>query len=223
MSAVEDTRHEIKMYSDYKSPYAWLAFDPVFALEERYNVRVRWIPFQLRLKGKGQRSEYSEYKVKYSYMDVRRCAKERGFWIRGPLKIFDTRPALIGGLFAEKQGRLMEYSREAYRLFFLREFAADEPDAVARLLTSVNMSEAAYRDYYAGAGQQDYEDCQQEATTDHIFGVPMMLFKGEPFWGQDRLSHLEKRLEEAGLALQNKAGVIDPRASVKAGGAGAVT
>jgi 2-hydroxychromene-2-carboxylate isomerase len=220
MSAVEDTRHEIKMYSDYKSPYAWLAFDPAFALEERYNVRVRWIPFQLRLKGKGQRSEYSEYKVKYSYMDVRRCAKERGFWIRGPLKIFDTKPALIGGLFAEKQGRLKEYSREAYRLFFLREFAADEPDAVARLLASLNMSEAAYRDYYVGAGQQDYEDCQQEATTDHIFGVPIMLFNGEPFWGQDRLGYLEKRLQEAGLALHNDTGAMNARAPVV--GAGAV-
>lgn len=103
-------RKEIKMYSDYKSPYAWLAFDPGFALQERYRVRVRWIPFQLRLKGKGQRSEYSEYKVRYSYMDARRCGKSRGFHIRGPLKIYDTMPALIGGLFADKHGRLMDYA-----------------------------------------------------------------------------------------------------------------
>jgi len=38
----------------------------VMALEERFNVRVRWIPFQLRVKGKGERSVYSEYKVKYA-------------------------------------------------------------------------------------------------------------------------------------------------------------
>ena len=43
------------MYSDYKSPYAFLAFEPAYALEERYNVRIKWRPFQLRLKGKGQR------------------------------------------------------------------------------------------------------------------------------------------------------------------------
>ena len=29
---------EIKMYSDFKSPYAWIAFDPAFALEEKFNV-----------------------------------------------------------------------------------------------------------------------------------------------------------------------------------------
>jgi 2-hydroxychromene-2-carboxylate isomerase len=62
---------EVKMYSDFKSPYAYLAFDPGMALGQRFDVRVRWIPFQLRLKGKGERSVYSEYKVKYSYMDAR--------------------------------------------------------------------------------------------------------------------------------------------------------
>jgi len=49
---------EVKMYSDYKSPYAFLAFDSAYELAERYRVRLRWIPFQLRIKGKGERSEY---------------------------------------------------------------------------------------------------------------------------------------------------------------------
>jgi 2-hydroxychromene-2-carboxylate isomerase len=75
---MENDLEEIKLYSDYKSPYAYLAFDPGFALEEEYRVRVRWIPFQLRIKGKGERSVYSEYKVKYSYLDARRWANLRG-------------------------------------------------------------------------------------------------------------------------------------------------
>ena len=98
-----DSGNEVKMYSDFKSPYAYLAFDPAMALPKRFNVSVRWIPFQLRVKGKGERSTYSEYKVKYSYMDARRFAKARGLWIRGPLKVYDTTPAAIGGLFAQKQ------------------------------------------------------------------------------------------------------------------------
>src|SRR5262245_62815340 len=112
---------DVKMYSDFKSPYAYLAFDPAFELEERYRIRLRWIPFQLRIKGKGERSVYSEYKVKYSYMDARRWAKSRGLWIRGPLKMYDTTPALIGGLFAERHGRLVEYGRKVFQLFFNRE------------------------------------------------------------------------------------------------------
>ena len=58
---MQDQRPEVKMYSDYKSPYAYLAFDPGFELECKFNVRVRWRPFQLRIKGKGERSVYSEY------------------------------------------------------------------------------------------------------------------------------------------------------------------
>src|SRR5262245_47914518 len=162
---------EIKMYSDYKSPYAYLAFDPAFELETRYRVRLRWLPFQLRIKGKGQRSEYSEYKVKYSYMDARRFANLRGgIIIKGPLKVFDTTPALIGGLFAQRHGRLIDYSRFAFELFFRREFEADNADAVARLIADLGLSAPAYRDYLAGEGASEYQRAQDEAATDRVFG-----------------------------------------------------
>jgi 2-hydroxychromene-2-carboxylate isomerase len=194
-------RKEVKMYSDYKSPYAFLAFDPGFELERKFNVRVRWIPFQLRIKGKGQRSEYSEYKVKYSYLDARRWANLRGgLVIKGPLKIYDTTPALVGGLFAARHGRLIDYSRAAFERFFRREFEADQPDAVAALLGDLGLSDQAYRQYLAGEGMQDYERAQAEAAADHVFGVPMFVFNGEPFWGHDRLPLLERRLTDAGLA-----------------------
>jgi 2-hydroxychromene-2-carboxylate isomerase len=192
---------EIKMYSDYKSPYAYLAFDPAYELESRYRVRLRWLPFQLRIKGKGQRSEYSEYKVKYSYMDARRFANLRGgIILKGPLKVFDTTPALVGGLFADKHGRLIDYSRAAFKLFFQREFEADNPDAVARLIADLGLPAADYRDYLAGEGADDYQRAQDEAVTDRVFGVPMFIFRGEQFWGNDRIDFLERRLTEAGLA-----------------------
>jgi len=202
---MHDQRAEIKMYSDYKSPYAYLAFDPGFALEEKYQVRVRWRPFQLRLKGKGQRSVYSEYKVKYSYLDARRWANQRpgGLVIKGPLKIYDTTPALVGGLFAEKHGRLVEYSRMVFEKFFKRELEVDQVDPVAAVIAGMGLSGQDYRDYLAGQGMQDYEAAHEEATADQIFGVPIFVFKGEPFWGHDRIGLLEHRLKEAGLALES--------------------
>jgi len=197
------TREVLKMYSDYKSPFAWLAFDPAFALEERFAVKLRWIPFQLRIKGSGQRSVYSEYKVRYSYMDARRTANERGDRkiIRGPLKVYDTAPALIGGLFAEKQGRIVEYSRRVYELFFKRELAVDEADAVAKFMDEFGISGKDYLAYFEGDGQRDYENAQKEASTDQIFGVPICMFRGEQFWGNDRIPMLERRLDQAGLSL----------------------
>lgn len=190
---------EIKMYSDYKSPFAYLAFDPAFELEKKYRVHIRWIPFQLRIKGKGERSVYSEYKARYSYLDARRWAHPRGLMIRGPLKVYDTRPALIGGLFAQTQGRLIEYSRKAFELFFKREFEADQPEAVATLLTALGMSAADYTEYLAGAGAAAYDNAQEEAADDHVFGVPLFFCRGEPFWGHDRLPVLEQRLVEFSL------------------------
>ena len=191
---------EVKMYSDFKSPYAFLAFDPAFALEDTYRIRLQWKPFQLRIKGKGQRSVYSEYKVKYSYMDARRWANLRGgLMLRGPLKIFDTTPALIGGLYADKHGRLRDYGNRIFEGFFKRELAADEADAIAPVIASLGLSEQGYRDYLAGDGPADYERAQEDAAADQVFGVPMFYFNNEPFWGYDRMGLLEHRLSEAGL------------------------
>lgn len=191
---------EVKMYSDFKSPYAFLAFDPAFALEDKYRIKLKWKPFQLRLKGNGQRSQYSEYKVKYSYMDARRWANIRGgLIIRGPLKIFDTTPALIGGIYAEKHGKIREYGNKVFELFFKRELAADDADAVVPVIESIGLATQGYRDYLAGEGPADYERAQEQAVTDQVFGVPMFYLENEPFWGYDRMALLEHRLTEAGL------------------------
>ena len=192
---------EVKMYSDYKSPYAYLAFDPAFALQERFRIRLRWIPFQLRLKGKGERSAYSEHKVKYSYLDARRWANLRGgIVLKGPLKIYDSQPALLGGLFAEAHGKLVEYSRRVYQAFFRRELEIDRPEAIGGVVDGLGLSSEAYRDFAAGDGVRRYADAQSEAEADRVFGVPMFLFEGEPFWGYDRMGLLETRLLAAGLA-----------------------
>ena len=197
---MQNDRKEVKMYSDFKSPYAFLAFDPAFALETKYRVRVKWKPFQLRLKGKGERSQYSEYKVKYSYMDARRWANMRGgLLIRGPLKIFDTTPALIGGLYTEKHGKLREYGNKVFELFFKRELAADEPEAIVPVIEDTGLSAQGYRAYLASEGRAEYERAQDDAVIDQVFGVPMFFFANEPFWGYDRIGLLEQRLTEAGL------------------------
>lgn len=194
-------RIEVKMYSDYKSPFAYLAFDPAFELRDRYRIHLRWIPFQLRIKGKGERSLYSEYKARYSYLDARRFAKPRGLLIRGPLKVYDTTPALIGGLFAEAHDRLLDYSRTVYERFFRRELELDHAAAIGEVLAGLGMSAAAFEEYLSAEGARAYQRAQEEAAEDHVFGVPLFVFEGEPFWGHDRLPVLEQRLQEAGLAL----------------------
>src|SRR5262245_55565893 len=137
-------------------------------------------------------------------MDTRRWAKPRGLWIRSPLKVYDTTPAAIGELFAESKSRLMDFGCIAYKKCSLREFEADQAEAVAQLIAELGLSDQHYFEYLAGEGLEAYERCQQEAAADHVFGVPFFLFAGEPFWGYDRVVLLEQRLAEAGLAIGDK-------------------
>ena len=195
-----EAREEIKLYYDYKSPFAYLAKDPAFELPERFDVVVRWIPFLLRLKGPGQRSVYSDRKARYSYMDARRWANLRGgFKIMGPQKIYDSRPSLIGGLFAQQERFFRPYTDEVFQRFFERALEIDEPDEIARVVTELGHSAEAYRNFLAGEGGAQLEACIDESDADEIFGVPIFVFRDERFWGHDRMGLLEERLREAKL------------------------
>ena len=67
-------------------------------------------------------------------MDARRWANRRGgFRIMGPLKVYDSTPALIGGLFADARGLLPRRTpTRVYPRFFERTLEIDQPDEVAR-------------------------------------------------------------------------------------------
>jgi len=195
-------REPLKLYFDYKSPYAYLAMAPAFALPDRFAVELRWIPYLLRIKGKGERSVASEWKVRYSYLDARRAANRRGgFLIRGPRKVYDSTPALIGGLFAQREGIFPAYTAAVFSGFFEHRLEIDDAQAIAKLLESLGASASDYCAYLAGEGAHAFEACLAEGERDQIFGVPIFVFRDEPFWGQDRIALLEERLREAGLAL----------------------
>jgi 2-hydroxychromene-2-carboxylate isomerase len=193
----------IKLYFDYKSPFAFLAMEPAFALPERYRVEVRWIPYVLRIKGKGERSLYSEWKARYSYMDARRWANRRGgFPIMGPRKVYDSGPSLIGGLFAQEKGFFRPYTELVYARFFQRALEIDEPEAVAGAVEELGHSGAEYLDWARGEGAARLEACIDEGHEDHVFGVPIFVFEGEIFWGHDRIPLLEERLTERDLLAE---------------------
>ena len=190
----------LELYFDYKSPYAFLAMQPAFDLPERYHVSVRWIPYLLRIKGKGERSIYSEWKARYSYRDARRWANRRGgFPIKGPLKVYDSSASLIGGLFAQEHGFFRPYTETVFARFFERDLEIDVPSAVAAVIDELGGSAAAYLAWAEKEGAERLEACIAQGHANNIFGVPLFLFEEEPFWGHDRIPLLEERLTERGL------------------------
>lgn len=193
-------RAELKLYFDYKSPFAYVAAEPAFQLAEDYCVDLRWLPFQLRLKGPGERSTYSEWKARYSYMDARRWANRRGgFTIRGPKKVYDSSPALIGAFYAEQANVFREYTLAVYSRFFEHRLEIDEVEQIAALLGELGADAAAFPVWARGEGARRLAASIDEAHADHVFGVPLFLFDGEAFWGHDRMPLLEERLAAADL------------------------
>jgi len=167
----------------------------------RFDVDVRWIPYLLRIKGKGERSIYSEWKTRYSYMDARRWANRRGgFPIKGPRKVYDSTASLIGGLYAQERGFFRPYTEAVYTRFFKRELEIDLPEQIAALMGELGHSGPDYLDWSREQGSAQLEACIEEGLRDQIFGVPLFLFEAEAFWGHDRLPLLEERLLERGLS-----------------------
>ncbi len=190
---------DVYHYTDLKSPYAYLAFDPIMALAQRYDINLITRPYTLDipsyLGAVVTRDDHQWRRVKYSYADCRRMANERGLTLYGPKKIFDTRQANIAMMYADQAGLLEAYVRAAFISFFKREFDPENPERVAEMLKSVGVDTADFDDYANGAGGVAHDRCRDEAEEMGVFGVPMLVIDGDLFWGGDRIAAAETRLQ----------------------------
>jgi 2-hydroxychromene-2-carboxylate isomerase len=194
----------IKFYYDFKSPFTYLALGPALAMERSHRVTLRFIPrdFEPRVAYGGeleQRQPHDWNKVRYLYEDVRRFANERGMIIRGPQKLFDSRLAMMSGIFADRHGRFREYAPRVFERFFKRELDIEDPAAVAAVLRECTLDADEFARYAASDGPRDLELARAEADRDRVFGVPTIIVSGEPFWGNDRIDWVIKKLDAMGL------------------------
>jgi 2-hydroxychromene-2-carboxylate isomerase len=193
----------IKFYYDFKSPFTFLAFDPAVDLERTHRVRLRFMPHLFDFEAYGgaleARNERDWRKVRYLYRDVRRFAGERGIIIRGPQKLFDSRLALMSGLFVDSHGKFREYARPVWELFFRRELDIENFEQLAPLIEKVGLAPEEFRRYAESEGPHDLAEALAEGERDEIFGVPTLLVDGEPFWGNDRVVWVIKKLDAMGL------------------------
>src|SRR5579864_7600560 len=199
-----DTAETIKLYYDFKSPFTYLAMEPAYKLEETHRVRLRFIPLELAIREAyggelEQRAQRDWDKVRYLYMDMRRFANERGMIIRGPQKIFDSRLALMGGLFADRNGRFRPYAGRVFERFFKRELNIEDIDALAAVMAEAGLDAAGFRRYADGDGPNDLRTMTAEAERDGVFGVPTFNVAGELFWGNDRVEWVVKKLDQMKL------------------------
>lgn len=190
------------LYTDYKSPYAYLANAGAYALEQDFDVTLDWRPYTLDipsyLGAVTTRDDHQWRRVKYSYIDCRRIANERGLTVRGPKKIFDSSIAHIGMLYAQRAGVFRAYNDTVFERFWRRELDIENPDAIKSVLDGAGADSAGFGAFLGGEGRTEHDRIRVEAEENGIFGVPMFVVEGELFWGGDRLPYLHRRLTALG-------------------------
>ena len=209
---------QFDLFWSFRSPYSYLATPRLSALTRDYDVvcNVRPVyPIAVRIEGffKQVNPMWPPYLLK----DTVRVAEMEGLpyaWPSPDPIVMDMKSGEVpkdqpyihrltrAGVLAAERGRGLPFLQEVSTLIFggtknwhegnhLRGAAAragldmDELDAAAekekdRLEAVIAANEAAQK----AAGH---------------WGVPLMVFEGEPFFGQDRFDHLKWRMEQAGL------------------------
>ncbi|HEX7925995.1 MAG TPA: DsbA family protein [bacterium] len=193
----------LRIYSDYKSPYAYVHKAASYQLEADYRITLEWRPYTLNiplyLGTTEDRNDHQWRRVRYSYMDARRLANQQGLVVRGPQKIFDSRLAHMGMLFAQQHGVFHAYHDAVFDRFWKRELDIESVDALSALLAEVGADGPAFAAYAAGPGVAALVQVQAEAEAAGVFGVPMYVVNGELYWGGDRLPMVRDALDRAGL------------------------
>ena len=199
----------VTIYTDYKSPYAFLARDLAYELQRDYPIRLDWRPYILdipsylgsaRVDDAGavveqDRNAHQWRRVRYSYMDCRRQARKRGLTIRGTQKIWDSTLAAAGMLFAQQAGDTVfrRYHGAVFERFWQRALDIEDPDALAAILSDAG-ADAANFHVRLDALRHDVAAISRQAETEGVFGVPTFVLGGDIYWGREHLADIRDRL-----------------------------
>jgi 2-hydroxychromene-2-carboxylate isomerase len=181
---------QVIVYTDFKSPYAYLAQAEICELADGSGVSLDWRPYTLdipsylgsaeldeqrRVIG-GQRDAHQWRKVRYAYMDCRRQATRRGLTILGTRKIWDSSLAAIGLLWAKRQGEtvLRAYADLTFERFWRRALDIEDLEVVGATLAEAGAEVAGFPAFLAGEG------------------------RAELYWGREHLPDIQARLLAGG-------------------------
>ncbi len=209
----------VDVFWSFRSPYSWLATPPLVKLRADYDLDVRIrpvMPIAVRIDGFFKR--VNPLWPPYLARDCYRLAQMQGTpfrWPRPDPIVMDIASGEVPkdqpyiyrvtrmGQAAAEAGKGLEYIAEVGRIIWGGEVdgwhegdhlaqAAQRAGLDAETLGRAARDEAERLDAAIAANQQAL------GTAGH-WGVPTMVFEGEPFFGQDRLDVLLWRMKQNGL------------------------
>ncbi len=189
----------IDYFFSFRSPYSYLSGPRAFALPERFDVVVAFrgvIPMAMR----GQ--SVPKAKRLHTLRDTTREAERLGMPF-GPVwdPIGDgAMRCLLVAEHAVDAGREREFVLSASRGIWAEGVEVASDDGLRLVCERSGLRWADCLAALDDPGLRARVDADTEALLDlGQWGVPVFVFAGEPFWGQDRIEDLEAALRDAGL------------------------
>ncbi len=190
----------VDAFIDLRSPYSYLALKPARRLAERSGFAFDWWPFITDLRsaygGAGEaRSSRDLAKLRYLYMDCRRLAQKQGLTIRATTRLWDATLGSQAMLFAKSRDRLWEFCDPLLAAFWRREFDLESPAALDAAVAAAGLDVTDWRHWREAHGHDALAAALARAETLGVFGAPTFVYRGELFWGSDRVDLLATTLE----------------------------
>ncbi len=195
----------IRFYYDFASPYGYMAATKISALAAKHGRGVEWKPILLGVVFKVTGAvplPSAPLKGDYSRRDMERSARLFNVPFKLPTKfpIAAQSPSrVIYSLESEGAARQEEVTLALYRAYFVEDRDISSPEIAADVAASVGMDRQKVLDLIADPAMKEKLKLETEAAIQRgVFGSPYVVVDGEPFWGFDRLEHVDRWLRNGG-------------------------
>ena len=209
----------IDVYWSFRSPYSYLATPDLLRLREDYDVNVNLrvvLPIAVRSK-KALFDPKNMKPVKYIIMDSIRRGQFLGLPMGMPrpdpivqnmetFELAEEQPHIFRlsklGVEAQRQSKGIDFAANVSHLIFGGTENWDQGEHLAKAASDAGLNLADMEAAINGNGNHLDEVEANQAALDAAghWGVPTMVLRGEPFFGQDRIDTLRWRLDQLGLS-----------------------
>ena len=208
----------VDVYWSFRSPYSYLVTPDLGRLQNDFDVDVQIrIVYPIAIRDPSLLFDPSNpKKPMYIGMDSRRRAEFLGIPFgrprpdpivqeRGTMKVAEEQPYIHRlsalGVEAARRGRGVEYVTEVSTLIFGGTEGWDQGVHLQNAVAKAGLDLTELDAVIEGGDHLDEVLRNQEAlSAAGHWGVPTMVVRNEPFFGQDRVDTLRWRLEQYGLA-----------------------
>lgn len=210
---------DVDLFWSFRSPYSYLVTSRMVALQREFDVNVHARPvYPIAVRLPGFLSSTNPQWIPYLLNDIQRIADMNGV----PLGWPDPDPVVIDpqtreaadeqpyihrltrlGVAAAEKGQGLPFLDAVSRMIWSGDIKGwDKGDHLAKATAAAGLDLAALEAEIAADTARFDALIEKNQSAHHEaghWGVPLMAFKGEPFFGQDRFDVLKWRLEQNGL------------------------